>query len=183
MMKITLAYGVLAMSASHWVSGHWYGSIASSDSNSNANYQASLATFSFDEPRKFIEELVRDWAATNAMQIEYENVKDSNALRTAKKTGKHWLRISIREGLSNQIELGNQGLSRMNGVFIISCFATKNEGTKLLRDKVSSLSSHIYSKRATFKGNLASPAPAIAGIEADWVMINLTVPFAYDYSY
>lgn len=127
----------------------------------------------FNSERASIESKLQDnWSTTI---IKFENVPFN--VPTDKSS---WIRLTIIDGESNQIDLA--GLHRRVGIIVISIFTQKDSGTATAKTYADTIAS-IY--RGTRFGNVVCYSPTIirVGTTEEWHQLNVKIPFYCDEVY
>lgn len=127
----------------------------------------------FNSERASIESRLQDnWSTTT---IKIENVPFKTPTDQSP-----WIRLTIIDGESNQIDLA--GLHRRVGIIIISVFTQKNSGTVTARTYADTIAA-IY--RSARFGNVVCYSPTIirVGTTEEWYQLNIKIPFYVDEVY
>ncbi len=136
---------------------------------------------SFAATRQAIEERFRDfWLART--KVHYENTAFEPTHGVA------WVRLSIREGEGNQIELAANPLHKFAGLIIVQVFTPENTGTsdaRLLADVAAECFRSVsFAAGASGQITCQTPSAQTIGVDdAGWFQINVVAPYTRRVNY
>lgn len=92
-----------------------------------------------------------------------------------------WVRVSVRDGDSEQVSLGNTPRFRHYGTIIIQVFVRRDSGSRLAKTHADTISA--YYRNSTFgTPTIYCRAPYITNVgeREGWYQVNVNIPYQWD---